>query len=161
MQFSNSIEYAIHGLMYVAGAQGEKESSPRSASTREGRPVLLSDIAEAIRVPESYLRKVFLLLARQRLVSSQRGAQGGYSLARDAAEISLLDVVEAVEGSLPMYSCLKGRRACAPQLPCPVQEAFDRGRDLMAEELRRVSLRQLVDQVAQRPDGSRWLKVTA
>ena len=122
MQFSVSIEYAIHGMIYLARAAGEKA-------------VLLADIASAIKVPKEYMRKIFQMLTRARLVAGRRGAGGGYRLALPADELTLRQVVEAVEGSLPLYGCLHMRRQCELALSCPVQKAFDAARQKMAEAM--------------------------
>ena len=145
MQFSASIEYAIHGLVYLAVKRSE-------AAT------LVGDIADAIKVPESYLRKVFQLLARGGLVSSQRGARGGFTLARMPESITLKDVVEAIDGSLPLYSCMKERRKCACLEECPVSAVFAEARQKMAEVLDAATLESLARSLSHRPAG--WLKVT-
>ncbi len=146
MQFSNSIEYAIHGLVYLT-------------ANRSDSAVLVGAIAKAIKVPESYLRKVFQLLARAGLVSSQRGVHGGFLLGRDPSRITLKDVVEAIDGSLPLYTCMKARRKCSSVDPCPVSEAFEQGRAKMAEVLDATTLEDLAAGISRR-SGS-WLKVTA
>lgn len=144
MQFSTSIEYAIHGLVFLT------RSSDRG-------PVLVGDIARATRVPESYLRKVMQLLARAGLVASHRGARGGFSLARDAAEISLRDIVEAIDGSLPSYSCMKEKKRCS-DVPCPVSAAFEAARRKMGEALSKTTIGDLARSVSRRSDD--WLAVT-
>ena len=148
MQFSVSIEYAIHGLIYLARAGGEK-------------PVLLADIASAVKVPKEYLRKIFQMLTRARLVAGRRGAGGGYRLALPAHELTLRQVVEAVEGSLPLYGCLHMRRHCELALSCPVQKAFDEARQKMAETLQGTTIADLTREIVQNRREHSWLKVTA
>jgi Rrf2 family protein len=145
VHFSTSIEYAIHGLVYLA-------------VTKSDSPVLVGDIAKAIRVPESYLRKVFQFLVRAGLVASHRGAKGGFSLARDPGEITLRDAVEAIDGTLPFYSCMKAQRKCSVTESCPVSEAFDAARQRMAEVLEATSIRDLARGIAKR--SANWIKVT-
>ena len=145
MRFSASIEYAIHGMVYLAVMK------PAGA-------VLVRDIAKAIRVPESYLRKVFQLLVRAGLVASHRGAKGGFSLARDPGELTLRHVVEAIDGALPFYSCQKTTRGCSVIPICPVSEAFDAARQKMAEVLEATSIKVLAQGIAQR--SASWLTVT-
>lgn len=145
MQFSMSIEYAIHGLVYLAAAG--------SASS-----TLAGDIAKAIRVPESYLRKVFQLLVRSGIVVSHRGAKGGFTLGRDPERITLKDVVEAIDGTLPLYSCLKAARHCSDAETCPVSEAFAEARKSMAKVLETASIRDLARGISKR--SAQWLKVT-
>jgi Rrf2 family iron-sulfur cluster assembly transcriptional regulator len=148
MQFSVSIEYAIHGLIYLA-------------RTGEEKSVLLADIAAAIKVPKEYMRKIFQMLTRSGLVAGRRGAGGGYRLARPAEELTLRDVVEAVEGSLPLYGCLHMRRHCELALTCPVQKAFDAAREKMAEVLQDTTIRDLTREIAENRREHSWLKVTA
>jgi Rrf2 family protein len=145
VQFSASIEYAIHGLVYLA-------------SRGAGETVLMGEVSRAIRVPDSYLRKVFQGLARAGLVLSQRGARGGFLLAREPSAISLRDIVEAVDGSLPFYTCLKTKRKCTAKEACPVSKAFDEGRRRMAEVLEATTLDSLAGGIARRSPA--WLKVT-
>jgi Rrf2 family protein len=145
VQFSLSIEYAIHGLVYLASAGSDTAT-------------LVGDIAKATRVPESYLRKVFQLLARAGLVSSHRGVKGGFSLARVPAEITLKDVVEAIDGSLPAYTCAKAARGCSLDEACPVSSAFAAAREKMAEVLDATSIRDLARGISKR--SASWLKVT-
>ncbi len=144
MQFGTSIEYAIHGLIFIAGG---------TTTT-----VLVGDIAKGIKVPESYLRKVLQLLARAGLVASHRGVKGGFSLARDAHAITLRDVVEAVDGSLPTWCCVKEKKRCS-ETPCPVSAAFETAREKMAESLAQTSIADLIPRIARRADG--WLAVTS
>ena len=145
MQFSASIEYAIHGLVYLA-------------VNATGSAVLVADVARAIKVPDSYLRKVFQLLSRGGLVTSLRGARGGFLLAREPSRITLKDVVEAIDGSLPLYSCMKGKRRCAARDACPVSDAFDEARRKMAEVLEATTLEKLARGISRR--AASWLAVT-
>ncbi|HVP17867.1 MAG TPA: Rrf2 family transcriptional regulator [Spirochaetia bacterium] len=143
VQFTTSIEYAVHTLIYIAD--------------RGSGAVLVGDIARAIKAPESYLRKVLQQLARAGLLSSHRGVKGGFSLGRDAREISLRDVVEAVDGSLPTWCCVKEKQRCS-EAPCPVSAAFEDARQKMAESLGQTTIGNLARRVAKRADG--WLAVT-
>ena len=146
MRFTTSIEYAIHGLIYLA-------------KVPMGTAVLISNIAEATRVSEASLRKVFQQLSRCGILISQRGARGGFRLARDSEQINLKDVVEAMDGSLPAYSCLKVLRGCSLGMPCPVQEAFKKARLQMGEVLAATSIKDLLDNISQQQPTVEWLKV--
>jgi Rrf2 family protein len=128
------------------------------AAVGSGSAVLAGEIAEAIKVPESYLRKVFQLLVRSRIVVSRRGAKGGFSLGRGAGEITLRDVVEAIDGSLPVYSCLKAVRNCSGSAVCLVSEIFAKARKSMEKVLEATSIEDLVHGISKR--SAQWLKVT-
>jgi Rrf2 family protein len=86
MRLTRSSSYAVHALAHLAAGGS--------------RPVASHDIARACGISESFLKKILLALASARLVHSIRGRRGGCRLAKPAASISLLEVVEAVEGSI-------------------------------------------------------------
>lgn len=148
MQLSMGIEYAIHGLVYLDRASGEQ-------------PVLLEEIASAIKVPKEYMRKIFQRLTRKHLVVARRGARGGYRLSRSSAELTLRDVMEAMEGSMPLYRCLRLQRQCGLSPGCPVQRTFDLAGQKMAEVLQSVSIRDLAREIKENRSEHSWLKVTA
>ena len=147
MKFSTSIEYAIHGLIYLAKAV-------------PGSLVLTTEVGSATAIPEPYLRKVFQQLCRSGLVDSQRGARGGYRLARDPGQISLKDVVESIDGSLPTYTCLRDNRSCTLGAPCPVHGAFEEARQRMEEVLEAASIEDLMEDIVSREPVVEWLPVS-
>jgi Rrf2 family protein len=89
VELSSRLEYALLALLELARA--EREAG--------GKPLKINEIAACQSLPERYLDQIFTLLKRQGIVSSQRGMKGGYFLARELGQISLLDVVLAIEGS--------------------------------------------------------------
>ncbi len=115
MRITKAGDYAMRGLIYLARQP-------------EGEVVLVGDIARAMEVPESFLAKIFQGLARAGLVRSHRGYRGGYSLARPAAAITLLEVVECVEGPIVLNDCtdpnapLEAEMACASS--CSAQRVW-------------------------------------
>src|SRR5436309_8289932 len=97
------------------------------AGTDAERPVSLGTIAEAEGLPLAYLEHLVQRLRRAGLVESRRGAYGGYSLARPAAEISMAEVVHALEGAIAPIECISsdadGALVCAREgeSPCPTK----------------------------------------
>ena len=81
MRLTKAADYGARGAIHLA-------------KRPEGTVVLVSDIATAEGLPESYLAKIFQDLAKEGIVRSHRGARGGFSLARPAGEITLRDVIE-------------------------------------------------------------------
>lgn len=69
-------------------------------------PISLKSISARQNLPENYLEQIFLVLRRNKLVDSIRGAQGGYMLSRPAGEITVLDVLNALEGPLSPVTCI-------------------------------------------------------
>ena len=87
VELSSRLEYALVALLEIANHQAQ------------GKPLKVNEIAASQALPERYLDQIFTSLKRQGIISSQRGMKGGYLLARELWQISLLDVVVAIEGS--------------------------------------------------------------
>jgi Rrf2 family transcriptional regulator, cysteine metabolism repressor len=85
MKISTKGEYGIRAMLYIA------------MHADEGT-ITSSEIARHQGIPEPYLRQILALLSKDRLIQSSRGPQGGHSLARDASEISMRDVLITLEG---------------------------------------------------------------
>jgi Rrf2 family protein len=104
MTFSSKAEYGVRLMVELGRQEGE-------------RPTSLKAIAEAEDLPLSYLEHVVASLKRAGLVDSSRGAHGGYRLARPTAEISMDEVVLALEGSIAPMECFTaappGKVACS------------------------------------------------
>jgi Rrf2 family transcriptional regulator, cysteine metabolism repressor len=104
MLFSTKAEYGVRLMVELGRSEGSG-------------PVALSAIAEAEMLPLSYLEHLVAKLRSADLVTSTRGAHGGYALARPAAEIDMLDVVQALEGPIAPMECFhverEGRVLCS------------------------------------------------
>ena len=98
---SRAVEYGLHCLLYLARPSGD----PVVASAR--------DLAELQGVPLEYLAKTFTKLRRAGLVVGSEGISGGFSLARAAEKISVLDVIVAIDGKKPLFDCRNIRTGCA------------------------------------------------
>jgi Rrf2 family transcriptional regulator, cysteine metabolism repressor len=96
MLFSTKAEYGVRLMVELGRRSGEND---------DGAPVALAAVAEAELLPLSYLEHLVAKLRQAGLVTSVRGAHGGYKLARPAAEISMRDVVEALEGPIAPMDC--------------------------------------------------------
>jgi Rrf2 family protein len=90
------------------------------AKQPRGKPCLVGRVAETQSLPESYLAKLFQDLSRSGLVVSHRGAKGGFVLARDPDNITLRQVIEAVEGPIALSLCLDERVGCELSEGCEV-----------------------------------------
>lgn len=99
--YSAGVEYGIHCLIFLVGEGGES----REASVR--------DLAQLQGVPQDYLAKIFTKLAKANLVVATEGVRGGFKLARASDEISLLDIVNAVDGPKRIFDCREIRGRCA------------------------------------------------
>jgi len=98
VNISMKSRYAVRALTELA----------RREETEPGKPVRLGDIADSRDMPLQFLEQVFAALRRSGVVRSRRGAAGGYALARPAAEITVLDVVAALDGVPSPAECTQG-----------------------------------------------------
>lgn len=85
----------------------------------QGSLTRVGDIAERRNIPPMYLNKIVQALARQGFVTSSRGAGGGVALSRDPASLTLLEVIEAIEGPVALNRCLSNPGECTLQFRCP------------------------------------------
>jgi Rrf2 family protein len=111
-------------------------------------PVQRAEIARRQHVPEAYLDHLLAQLRRAGFIRSTRGPSGGHELARDAEEINLLQVLEALEGSLAPLPCLEDHEG--EGTVCAQQWVWREIYDDMRERLQAVSLRDLADRERER-----------
>lgn len=127
LQLTRGGEYGIRAMAYLAGrAPGEVCS--------------LHEVGGEQSIPESFLAKIFQNLARAGLVISRRGARGGFVLARPAEDISIADVLEAIDGPVALNICVLQPEACENCSRCGVHHVWVHAQERMMEVLREASL---------------------
>lgn len=128
------------------GKYGLEAMVDLAVHTSEG-PVSLKSISARQNLPENYLEQIFLVLRRNKLVDSIRGAQGGYMLARPAEEISVLDVLNALEGPLAPVSCIvDGNMGACDRYPrCASRTLWEMIKAQLDSTASSISLGELVD----------------
>ncbi|WER50826.1 Rrf2 family transcriptional regulator [Cupriavidus sp. WKF15] len=158
---STGVEYSLHCLLYLTRSNAAVEE----ASVR--------DLAELQGVPHDFLAKLFTKLAKAELVVATEGIKGGFRLARPANHITVLDVVEAIDGEKPLFDCLEIRGRCAvfnDDAPgwatrgvCSVHAVMQAAEKAMRAELKRHTLADLSQRVNDKTPASygvqvvRWL----
>lgn len=131
LRLTNAGDYAIRGMVHIA-------------SMADGAVALRSDIAEAQGIPPSFMAKILRSLVRSRLLRSSRGVHGGFALAKPSSRITLLDVVEAIEGPLSLTNCTPDPAGCARSDECPATSIWLEVQQKMAEVLKSTSLEDLI-----------------
>lgn len=132
MKLSTRGRYGIHAMYDLA-------------LNAEGGPRSIKSIAECGGIPEAYLEQLIAVLKREKLVVSTRGAQGGYTLARPAAQITVGDVLRALEGGLSLVDCLDEDDACGKSCACPSRIVWMKLRDGMNAIVDGITLQDMVD----------------
>ena len=147
MQITRAGEYGILGMIHLA----------RRAP---GQMAMIEEISRSERIPRSFLAKIFQALAKAGLVKSVRGAGGGFVLARSSAQITLLEVIEAIEGRIVLQRCLQDQPVCEHLGGCALCGIFEEAQDGMRERLARASLLELMEkqdrlEAAEKPGRAR------
>lgn len=130
MELTRKGEYAIRGVVYLA-------------KMKPGQIALISEIAESTGVPQTFLAKIMQNFAKLGIVNSFRGTGGGFLLGRPASQITLREVVEAVEGPIMPNRCLMGEPGCELSKTCLVHPVWREVQSRVVEVLNSVTLEQL------------------
>lgn len=130
MQLTLAGEYAVRTMIHLA-------------SQPPGEPIPISDISQLWNIPEDFLRKIVAQMGRAGLVKSRRGKTGGICLASSPEQLTLLDVIEAVEGPIFLNKCLVGPLYCSRSAWCEVHVVWNEAQEKVKEVLRSRSLADL------------------
>jgi Rrf2 family protein len=122
MQITRQADYAVRAVLHLANlANGDRSPTRRIASEEH--------------IPPSFLAKIVSQLSVAGVVQTSRGARGGVSLSREASEISLLDVVEAIDGPITLNECVEDPDACPFGEDCPVHQIWCEAQKELIEKL--------------------------
>jgi len=128
--FSRACEYALRGLVYMAGHP-------------ERRNWTIPEIAEQSSSPAPFLAKTFQLLVKGQVLNSAKGRQGGFSFARKVEDIYLIDIVNIIDGTRLTHDCALGLPDCSDDKPCPFHVHWRKIRVPIIEALSEESLKEL------------------
>lgn len=136
MQITRQADYAVRAMTYLA-----KLGPDQRAATGQ--------IAQEKRIPPSFLAKIVSQLSVAGLLQTSRGARGGVSLAKPAEAISLLDVVEAIDGPILLNDCVHEVSNCTYLDDCPLKLVWCDAQKTLVEQLSKANFAEL-SQVAPR-----------
>ena len=137
MMFSTKAEYGVRVMAHLANSDDDG-------------PISLGTIADAEGLPLAYLEHLVQRLRKAQLIESRRGAHGGYTLARAPGDISMAEVVSALEGDIAPIECITadadGVLTCAREgsEPCPTQLLWTRVQGSIVRTLNEMTLDDLV-----------------
>ena len=126
--FSKSCEYALRASLYLA---------------QQPRHVLLREVSERLNIPHHFLSKILQTLTRADVVTSFKGANGGFTLTRPPKDIRLIDIVRAVDGERFLDECVLGFPGCGDATPCPVHSQWKRAKEIILVMLHKKTLAEL------------------
>ncbi|MBE7492577.1 MAG: Rrf2 family transcriptional regulator [Planctomycetes bacterium] len=120
--FSQTTDYAIRAAIDIATRQDD-------------RPVLASELAASLDIPQHYLSKILQQLVRAGVLQSTRGRRGGFVLSRPAAKIRLREVVAPFENLRKCEECILGQPICSSAGACPLHDFWKLVRETYLKEL--------------------------
>jgi Rrf2 family protein len=130
MQITRETDYAIRCVYYLA--------------LKKGDTVMVDEVSREMQVPKSFLAKILQRLSKASLVKSYRGVKGGFELARNPSEISLLDVIEAIQGKVAVNVCALNQKACDRSATCAIHPVWVEVRGELERMLRARSFADLI-----------------
>lgn len=131
MQITRQADYALRAMLYLA----KMEPNIRAAT---------SQIADEQQIPPSFLAKIISQLSIAGLINTSRGARGGVTLARGAEDITLLDVVEAIDGPISLNVCSHSAGVCPFGEDCPIQPIWSDAQIELVNRLKSTNFAKLV-----------------
>lgn len=123
MQITRQADYAVRAMRYLA----RQAPNQRSAT---------STVAREMKIPPSFLAKIISQLSIAGLLHTSRGARGGVMLAREPKDITLLDVVEAIDGPILLNECVGDPAECAFFEDCPMHPIWEDAQSQLVKRLR-------------------------
>lgn len=132
MQITRQADYALRAVLYLARLEpGRKEPTSR--------------IAEERHIPPSFLAKIISQLSTRELITTARGARGGVALKKNPGEISILEVVEAIDGPIGLNDCTQDPRDCPFGDDCPLRMLWCSTQTELVDRLRATTFAKFID----------------
>lgn len=130
MQITRQADYATRAILYLArNGRGERVST--------------SQVAKEQKIPPSFLAKIISQLSVAGLLHTARGAHGGIALARDPEQITLFEVIEAIDGPIQLNLCAEQKGACLFEENCPLQPVWHNAQNELVDRLKHTNFGQL------------------
>lgn len=133
MQITRQADYAVRAVLYLA----RLEPTQRAAT---------SQVAQEQRIPPSFLAKIISQLSIAGLLHTSRGARGGVTLAREPKEITLLEVIEAIDGPILLNECVSINSTCTFDDDCPLRPVWCDAQEELVSRLKATNFQQLLEQ---------------
>lgn len=132
MQITRQADYAVRAVLYLARALPNQRAAT-------------STIAQEQRIPPSFLAKIISQLSIAGLLHTSRGARGGVMLAREPKDITLLEVVEAIDGPIMLNECVGDSSTCTFDKNCPLKPVWCEAQNELVARLKGTNFAQLIE----------------
>lgn len=141
---SKTCGYAIRGVIFLA------------LNENINRKIGIHEIAEDLKVPQQFMGKILQELVRKSILKSTKGPHGGFYVDDSILELSLIKIVEAIDGLGVLKKCFLGREECSSENPCPMHEEFEVCRSSIFETFQSKNIQYFVEHIE---DGSTFLAI--
>jgi Rrf2 family protein len=130
---SRKSDYALRALIYLA--------------LNKGKLISAREIAEKLKIPYKFLTQIFLDLSHKEIVASQRGSKGGVILKKDPSELSLLEVIEAIDGPITLHQCATELdEPCFFEGKCPLKEKLEDLEEVVRQLLANATFAKIIEE---------------
>ncbi len=133
MQITRQADYAVRAVLHLARING-------------GQRAATSQVAKAQHIPPSFLAKIISQLSIAGLLHTSRGARGGVTLARQPKDITLLEVIESIDGPIMLNECVGENSTCTFDDDCPLRSVWCEAQEELVGRLRGTNFQQLMEQ---------------
>lgn len=134
--FSRQCEYALQAVLYLAAKPPNDMTS-------------ITELANKVEAPSPFLAKILQNLAHQGILLSHKGRTGGFRLAKPAREITLLHIIEAIDGSEFLRACVLGFPTCSDKYPCATHKDWAKVREGISDMLKRRNISDMAQEMKQ------------
>lgn len=131
LQITNQADYALRAMLYLARL-GYGKKAPSNV------------IAEEMNMSRIFLSRINAQLVNARLITTWRGARGGIALTRPASEITVYDVLTAVDGPIRLVGCIEDPDSCVFTGSCPLHKFWIQTEEVLTNQLKSTTLQDLI-----------------
>jgi len=131
MQISKEADYALRAVLYLSRLDDSQQ-------------IATSKIAAQQRIPSSFLAKIVARLSSAGIIRTSRGARGGISLARPGEQVSVLEVIEAIDGPIAVNACVLHPGECHFSETCTLHDIFCEAQEILVGKLKQTTFDQLI-----------------
>ena len=130
---STSCKYALRAAVYL------------SANTDDLKKAGIKEISEEIQANEHTTAKILQLLAREKIIASTKGPNGGFYISHHAKKIKMIDIVRVVDSTTFFSECGLGLLKCSEKRPCPIHETFKVSRERLLKDFSTITIQDLAN----------------
>ena len=128
---SNSSKYALTAVLFLA------------ANTDDSQKKMVRELSAATHIPKAYLAKLLQQLSRHNIISATKGPKGGYYLTEENKKLPVYKLIEVIDGTQRMESCVLGLEECNAERPCPLHEYVYPSRTAFLNTLKKMTVEEL------------------